>query len=177
MKLRTVVVRQGHGVALETDLNPSRDWLDDGVIRWLNVENATREQLEQLFNRLGGDGKLLADHITGEQWSHWLEREQFCVMALAEPTDWRETQTWFHLVAFPQTIVSVHRTEIPAMDAFIQCRWLDRPGPDPAMEAVLLHLIQCYVEEEEDEFGRIRFQVEQHAEGLRRPLPLCQAVT
>jgi len=149
MKLRTVVVQEGRGVTLDTDPNPSRNWLDDGVTRWLNVENATRDQLEQLFDLLGGDGKLLADHITGEQWSHSLEREQFWAVALAEPTAWREAQIWFHIVGFPQTIVSVHRIAIPAMDAFIQRRWIDRPGPGPVMEAVLLHLIQCYVEEEE----------------------------
>jgi magnesium transporter len=168
MKLRTVVVQEGRGVTLENDPNPSRDWLDDGVIRWLNVEEATRDQLEQLFDRLSGDGKLLADHITGEQWSQPMEREQFFAIALVEPTAWREAQSWFHFVAFPQTIVSVHRTEIPVMDAFIQRRWIDRPGPDPAMETVFLHLTQCYVEEEEDEFGLIRLQVEQHAEGLKQ---------
>ena len=158
MKLRTVVVQEGRGVTLETDPNPSQNWLDDGATRWLNVEEATRDQLEQLFDRLGSDGKLLADHITGEQWSHSLEREQFFAIALAEPTAWGESQVWFHFVALPQTIVSVHRTEIPAMDAFIQRRWIDRPGPDPAMDAVFLHLIQSYVEEEEDEFGQIRLR-------------------
>jgi magnesium transporter len=62
----------------------------------------------------------------------------------------------------------VHRTEVAATDAFIQRWWLDRPGPSQTMETVLLHLIQSYVEEEEEEFVRIRLQIERHADGLRR---------
>ena len=107
MKLRAVAVQEGHGVTLESDPNPSRAWLHDGVFRWLNVEEATRDLLEQLFDRLGADGRLLADHITGYQWSQALEREQFSIVAVAEPTAWAEGRTWFHLVAFGQTVVSV----------------------------------------------------------------------
>lgn len=33
------------------------------------------------------------------------------------------------------------------------------------MEAVVLHVVQCYVEEEIAEFNRIRLQVEEHADG------------
>ena len=169
MKLRAVVVQEGHGISLETDPNPSRNWSDDGAIRWLSIEDATRDELEQLFDQLGSDGKRLADHITKEEeWSLWLDREQFLVIALPEPTAWTEARLWFHLITLPQTIISVHRTEIPAMEAFIQSQWLDRPGPDRKLESVLLHLIQCYIEEDEVEFSRIRFHVEQHAEGLRR---------
>jgi magnesium transporter len=162
-----VVVQEGHNVTLEIDPVPSPVWLDDGLIRWLIVEAATHDELTELFDRLSVDGTVLADYITGDHWSQWIEREQFTVTVKAAPTAWLEHETWFHLVALPQTIVSVHGAEIPAMDAFIQRRWLDRPAPDAAMDAVLLKVIQCYVEEEDDEFGRIRLRVEQHAEGLR----------
>jgi len=167
MKLRTVVVQEGTKVTLDTEPNLSTDWLNDGVIRWLNVENATRDELEQLFGQLGVDGKVLADHITGDQWSHTIEREQFFIVALAEPTAWLEHEKWFNLVRLPQTIISVHSAENPAMDAFIQRRWLDRPGPKANMEDVILRVIQCYVEEEVVEFSRIRLEVERHAEGLK----------
>jgi Mg2+ and Co2+ transporter CorA len=113
------------------------------------------------------DGAILADHITGHESSYWMEQEQFSVIAIPEPTVWMEQSTWFHLVAIPETIISVHGAQVPAMDTFIRRRWLDRPGPAPDMAAVVLHLIKCYVEEETLEFGRIRLQVEQHAEGLR----------
>ena len=168
MRLRAIVVQEGKAVSLETDPNPSTTWLDDGAIRWVNVDGATHEELERLFDRLGGDGKLLAGHITDDQGLQWLEREDFSAVAVMEPSAWTEGRTSFHLVTFAQTIVSVHRSEIPAMDGFIQRLWLDRPGPDPSLEAVLQHLIQCYVEEEEGEFVRLRTQVEQHAEGLGR---------
>ena len=167
MRLRTVVVQEGHAVTLETDPNPSPGWLDDGMIRWLSVEAATHDELVQLFDQLGADGTVLANHITGDQWSQWIEREQFTATVIAAPTAWLERETWFHLVGLPQTIVSVHSAEISAMDEFIRCRWLDRPGPAAAMDAVLLKVIQCYVEEEDDEFHRIRLRIEQHAEGLK----------
>jgi magnesium transporter len=168
VRVRTVSVQAGQPVSLDSRPNSTAIRPDDGAIRWLTVEAATRSELEELFNRLGCDGKVVADHIAGEQWTHWLDRKQFCIMGLAEPTAWSPAQTWFHVVALHNTIVSVHRTEVAAMDAFIQRWWLDRPGPSQAMEAVLLHLIQSYVEEEEEEFVRIRLQVERHADGLRR---------
>lgn len=106
MKLRTVVVQEGTKVTLDTEPKLSADWLNDGGrIRWLNVENATRDELEQLFGQLGVDGKVLADHITGDQWSHTIEREQFFVVALAEPTAWTEHEKWFNLVWLPRTVV------------------------------------------------------------------------
>ncbi|UCH83545.1 MAG: hypothetical protein JSW50_13985 [Candidatus Latescibacterota bacterium] len=168
MRLRAVIVTEEHGVTVESDPKPSSDWQNDEAIRWLNVESATRDQLNELFDRLGVDGAALADHITGELSSQWLEREQFSVAAIPEPTAWMAHETWFHLIAIPQTIISIHGAEIPPMEAFIKHRWLDRPGPQPVLAAVLMHLIQCCVEEESDEFGRIRLQIEQHAEGLKR---------
>jgi magnesium transporter len=162
-----VVVQEGHGVTLDADPNPSPEWLDDGLIRWLNVEAATRDELAEFFDRLGADGAVLADHITGDRSSRWIEREQFTVAVKPAPTAWLNHETWFHLVGLPQTIVSVHDTEIPATDAFIQSRWLDRPGPEAAMDAVLLKVIQYYVEEENDEFHQVLLRIEQHAEGLR----------
>ena len=168
MRVRTVSVQAGQPVALDTRTDLTEIRPDDGVIRWLTVEAATGSELEELFNRLGCDGKEVAAHIAGEQWTHWLDRKRFCIMALAEPTAWGPAQTWFHVVALQNTIVSVHRSEVAATDAFIQRWWLDRPGPEQVTEAVLLHLIQTYVEEEEEEFDRIRLQVERHADGLRR---------
>ena len=53
MRLRTIVVEEGHDVTLKTDADPSPDWLDDGKTRWLIVEAATRDELVQLFDRLG----------------------------------------------------------------------------------------------------------------------------
>jgi magnesium transporter len=162
-----MIIQEGHGVVLEEDATPTPDWLDDDKIRWLIVEAATRDEIAEFFDRMGTDGTFLADYITGDPRSRWIEREQFTVTAKAVPTAWLEYETWFHLVALPQTIISVHGAEIPAMDEFIQRRWLDRPGPDAEMDAVLLKVIQSYVEEEIDEFGQIRLRVEQHAEGLR----------
>ena len=168
MRLTAIHVQEGGVLTLETDPSPSKEWLDDGLIRWLNVEGATRADLEQLFDRLGAEGSVLAEHITGEDWLEWIEREQFYVRADVAPTSWREHETWFHFVVLPETIVTVHGVEIPAMREFIQRWWLDRPGPDAATEAVLLHVIGCYVDEESSEFNRLRLQIVQHAEGLRR---------
>jgi len=168
MRLRTLVVQQGHDVTLETDPKPSPAWQSDGAIRWLIVEAATRDELEKLFDELGAEGAAVADHITGDRWSQWIERQHFTATAKASPTAWSAHETWFHFVAVAETVVSVHKAEIPEMDSFIQNRWLDRPAPEAAMDSVLLRVIQGYVEEEADEFDRVRLQVEKHAEGLRR---------
>ena len=168
MRLRAIRIQEGGALTLETDPKASKAWPDDGSIRWLNVEGATREELEQLFDRLGPEGSMVAEHITGEKWSDWIEREQFYIRANVAPTSWREYERWFHFVVLPETIVTVHGVEIPAMREFMQRWWLDRPGPDAATEAVLLHVIGGYIDEEYTEFNRLLLQIEEHAEGLRR---------
>ncbi len=45
MRLTAILVQEGGVLTLETDPSPSKEWLDDGLIRWLNVEGATREEL------------------------------------------------------------------------------------------------------------------------------------
>lgn len=168
MRLRSVTVREGHEVALEADPSPSPDWREDGVIRWLNVEAATHGELVDLFDRLGSDGTVIADYITEDHSPYWIEREEFTATTRAAPTAWRQHEAWFHLVGLPQTIVTVHGVEVPGTEAFIRRCWLGRPRPDVAIDAVLLKVIQSYVEEENDEFHRIRLQIERHAEGLKR---------
>jgi len=80
VRVRTVSVQAGKPVSLETRPNSKEIRSDDGVIRWLTVEAATRSELEEFFNRLGCDGKVVSDHIAGEQWTLWLDRKQFCIM-------------------------------------------------------------------------------------------------
>jgi magnesium transporter len=169
MRIRSVVVEAGREPRLESD-NPdlSSVWLDDGLIRWVNVEGATREDLERLFQPLAPEGPVLAGHITGDQWFEVFDREHCYAAFLAAPTAWLEHETWFHIVLLPQTICTLHPTEIPSTDDFMQRCWFDRPGPDSTVDAVMLHVIQGYIEEEITEFYRVRFQVEEHAEGLRR---------
>jgi hypothetical protein len=72
-----VSVQAGQPVSLDTRPNFTEIRPDDGAIRWLIVEAATSSELEELFNRLDCDGKEIADHIAGEQWTHWLDRKQF----------------------------------------------------------------------------------------------------
>ena len=168
MRMRSVVVEPGREPRLESDPDPSGAWLDDGLIRWVNVEGATREDLERLLQQLGPEGPVLAGHITGDHWFEILDREQCYVAFLAAPTAWLEHETWFHIVLLPETIVTLHRAEIPSTDVFMQRCWFDRPGPDATVDAVMLHVIQGYIEEETTEFYRVRFQVAEHPEGLRR---------
>jgi predicted ATPase len=93
VRVRTVSVQAGQPVSLDTRPNFTEIRPDDGAIRWLIVEAATSSELEELFNRLDCDGKEIADHIAGEQWTHWLDRKQFCIMGLAEPTAWSPAQS------------------------------------------------------------------------------------
>lgn len=168
MRIRSVVVEAGHEPRLEPDPDPSAAWLDDGRIRWVNVEGATREDLERLGRELGPEGPVLAEHISGDRWFEVLDREQSYVGFLAAPTAWLEHERWFHILLLPETIVTLHSAEIPGTDGFMQRCWFDRPGPDATGDAVMLHVIQGYVEEEITEFYRVRFQVAEHAEGLRQ---------
>jgi magnesium transporter len=163
-----VIVEAEGEPKLESDPDPSGAWLDDGLIRWVNVEGATREDLGRLLQQLGSEGPILADHITGDRWFEVLDREQCYAAFLAAPTAWLQHERWFHIVLLPETIVTLHRAEIPSTDDVMQRCWFDRPGPDATVDAVLLHVIQGYIEEEITEFYRVRFQVEEHAEGLRR---------
>ncbi len=168
MRLNTIVVQDGGVRTLESAATPSREWLTDRSIRWLNVEGAAGDELEQLFDQLGAEGSAIAGHINGEDWPDAVERDQYVINTHAAPTSWLEHEAWFHLVVLPGTVVTVHAVEIPAMDAFIQRWWLDRPGPDLDLGAVVLHVIQCFIEEELVAFHRIRLEVERHAEGLKR---------
>jgi magnesium transporter len=168
LRLRTVAVTEDRDMYIETEPYPSHDWLDDGVVRWLTVEGATRDELAGLFTRLGADGATLADHITGDAWYEALERETFAVSARPTLTSWRMQDSWFHLIVTRQTIIAVHADEIPDLDAFIQHRWLDHAGIDASLNAVLKHVVECYIREEIKEFSRIRLEIEQHAKGLRQ---------
>jgi magnesium transporter len=168
MRVRSVIVETGKQPRLDADTEPSGRWLDDARIRWLNVEDASPEDLARLGQHLGPEGPLLADHISGDHWFEVLDREQSYVGFLASPTAWLEHERWFHIVLLPETIVTLHSAEIPETDDFLQRRWFDRPGPEATIDAVMLHVIQGFVEEEVAEFYRVRFQVTQHAEGLRQ---------
>ena len=168
MKLTSVVVRPGGALELERDPAPSHDWQDEDAFRWLNVENATHEELEGLFNQLGTEGRILADHITGEDWMEWMERESFYLVVPAAPLAWLANESWFHLVVAPRAIVCVHANEIPGLERFIRRHWLDRPGPEPKVSEVLLHVALSHVEEDVSAFSRIRLQVASYASLLAR---------
>lgn len=152
---------------MESDPTISPHWLKDGIFRWLNVEGASPEEAEQLFNQLGVNGIWIADHINGEHWLNWNETEKFFIKACPAPTSWKKYESWFHLIGLSETIVTMHPVEIAPMENFIKTWWFDRPGPEPAADALLLHVVQCFVEEEIFCFNSIRMQVERHAEGLR----------
>lgn len=168
MRIRTMLVEEDGAPTLEADAHPSSAWLGDSSIRWLNLEGASRDELEQFFDQLGAEGSVIADHITGENWTDPIERGQVFINTHAAPTSWLEHEAWFHLVVLPETVVTVHAVEIPALDAFIRRWWLDRRGPDRDLGAVVLHVILSYIDEELVAFKRIRLQVERHAEGLKR---------
>ena len=163
-----MVVEAGSEPRLEPNPDPSGAWLDDGLIRWVNVEGASRDDLGRMLQQLGPEGPILADHLSGDRWFEVLDREQCYVAFLAAPTAWLEYERWFHVVLLPETIVTLHRAEIPSLNAFMERCWFDRPGPDATVDAVMLHVMQGYIEEEITEFYRARFQVEEHADGLRR---------
>jgi magnesium transporter len=171
MRLRAVVVGEGRSVTLDEAPVPGVDWQDDDTIRWLIVENAKPEELAQVFDQLGAEGSTVAHHIHGEQWAQWRERKDHAIVALPEPTAWMQARTWFHLVSLPRCLISVHGAEISALDSFLQNWWFERPGPEPSMEDVLLFLMEGLAGEESGEFGLIRFEVERHAEGLKRGDP------
>jgi len=168
MKLTSVIVRHGEPLALEPNPEPGNRWQTDGAIRWLNVENATRDELEVLFDRLGTEGNVLADHITGDNWMDWFERERFYLAVMATPAAWLAHETWFHLVVTPRAVVCVHTAEIPELQSFIQHRWLERPGPEATIGGVLFHVFQTHAEEDGLEFNRLRLQVDKYAREMSK---------
>jgi magnesium transporter len=166
MRLRAVVVGQGRTVTLDDRPVPDQGWRESGETRWLIVENANSSDLARLFDHLGADGTEIANHIHGENWVVWRDRQDHTIVTLPEPTAWMKDRTWFHLVSLPWCFISVHGAEVGALEGFIQDRWLKRPGPETSMEDVLLFIIESLAGEESGEFCRVRLEVERHAEGL-----------
>lgn len=167
MRLRAVVVREGRSVTLDEAPVPGSDWQDDDAIRWLIVEKPTPEELAQVFDQLGIEGKRISNHINGKRWAEWLERKNHAIVSLPEPTAWMKDRTWFHLISLPRCLISVHGAEVAALETFLQERWIERPGPEATMEDVLLFMLEGLAGEEAGEFGLIRQEVEHHAEGLK----------
>jgi magnesium transporter len=153
-------------VTLDDRPVPGPDWRESGGTRWLIVEDAKHEELAQVFDQLGADGAEIANHINGENWVVWRERQDHAIVTLPEPTAWMKGRTWFHLVSLPWCFISVHGAEVEALDEFIQNRWIERPGPETSMEDILLCIIESLAGEESGEFCRVRLEVERHAEGL-----------
>ena len=76
MRLRTMLVQEGGALKLKPGANPSPEWLADGLVRWLNVEGATREELEQIFNQLGAEGRLLPNLVSlPQRWKDYYRRQ------------------------------------------------------------------------------------------------------
>jgi hypothetical protein len=94
MKLRVIELRESGKVDLLSNPKPDRSWCKDGVIRWVNVEHAT------------------ADLVTGDNWYDWIEQDDFFIKANAAPTAWFKDEKWYHMIVLPETIVTIHRSEI-----------------------------------------------------------------
>jgi magnesium transporter len=167
MRLRSVVIREGSVVSHDEAPTPDLGWHRDGAMRWLLVQGGMDGELASVLESLGADGVAIEAHVKGSDWLQPLESQGYSVAALPELTSWNENRSWFHVVLLPQTLVSVHAQEIEAMDSFVQRRWLARPAPRPTLEDLLLFFIEALTMEETAEFGRIRFDVERHAAGLK----------
>jgi|GEM_PF-4866808 len=166
MRLTSVVIHRDGSVELEHSPETALGLAKDDKIRWINVENASHDELVALFDLLGEEGEIIANQITAEDCMDWSEQERFYIAVLAAPVDWMVNETWFHLVIIPRAIVCVHAQQNPELQDFIQRRWLDRPGPDGTMAGVLFHVFQSHAEEDGLGFIRIRHQVEEYAQKM-----------
>jgi len=167
MRLRVITVRAGEPCVLDESPEPSGAWCEDESVRVLFIEGSREDQLAQLVDRLGIEGASVAAHIHGPDWIQPLEQESFSLTALPEPTVWMESRTWFHILFRPGMLVTVHRAETPHVGVFIQNRMLDRPAPEATLQDVLMFTMEGLTMDENAEFARIRFEVEQHAKLLK----------
>ena len=168
MKINVLEVKEKGKVVLLSDPRPESSWCMDGVIRWVNVEHATKDELAELLDNLNSKGEFIADLITGDNWHDWIEQDDFFIKANAAPTAWFKDEKWYHMIVLPETIITIHRSEIHQMEQFIKRWWLDRPGPDNNMNSVMLHVIRTFIDEEVIYFNRLRLEVEKHSEGLKQ---------
>jgi magnesium transporter len=141
MKIRVLEVKEKGKVDLLSDPKPESSWCKDGVIRWVNVEHATKDELVDLLDNLNSKGEFIADLITGDNWYDWIEQDDFFVKANAAPTAWFKDEKWYHLV---------------------------RPGPDHDMNSVMVHVVRTFIDEEAINFYRLRLEIEEHSEGLKQ---------
>jgi len=168
MKINVLEVKETGKAVLLSDPKPENSWCKDGVIRWMNVEHATKDELVELLDNLNSKGDFIADIITGDNWYDWIEQEEFFIKANAAPTAWFKDEKWYHLVVLPETIITIHRMVIPQIEQFIKRWWLDRPGPDNNMNSVMSHVIRTFIDEEVIYFNRLRLEIEKHSEGLKK---------
>jgi len=168
MKIRVLEVKEKGKVDLLSDPKPESSWCKDGVIRWVNVEHATKDELVELLANLNSKGEFIADLITGDNWYDWIEQDDFFVKANAAPTAWIKDEKWYHLVALPETIITIYKREIPQIEQFIKRWWLDRPGPDNNMNSVMVHVVRTFIDEEVIYYNRLRLEIEKHSEGLKQ---------
>ncbi len=168
MKIRVLEVKEKGKVDLLSDPKPESSWCKDGVIRWVNVEHATKDEIVELLDNLNSKGEFIADFITGDNWYDWIEQDDFFIKANAAPTAWFKDEKWYHLVVLSETIITIHKSEIPQIEQFIKRWWIDRPGPDNNMNSVMIHVVRTFIDEEVIYFNRLRLEVEQHSEGLKQ---------
>jgi len=168
MKISVIEIKEKGKAVLLSDPRPERNWCEDGVIRLLSVEAAAKDEPVQLLDTLHSKGELIAEQITGDNLFDWLEQDVFFVKANALPTAWLNGEEWYHLVVLPETIVTVYIRKFPQLEQFIKRWWLDRPGPDNSMNAVMSHFVKAFIDEEVLYFNRIRIEIRKHAVGLKQ---------
>jgi magnesium transporter len=167
MKLKEILVDGGDTVTYNTDPLPSSNWLNDGHIHWLNVSGASLEELAELFNTLGVKGKLIVDHIDGDDWIQRMEGNDFYFRANAAPTAWFAFEKWYYMVVISNIIITIHKEETPEMEKYIERWWLKSSSPEPKLNNVLMHIVKMFVSEEVTFYNKLRLDIEKHAEGLR----------
>jgi hypothetical protein len=84
--MKALLAGESGTLTLERYPTPNSQWLNDGVIRWLNVEGGSRDELAQLFDNLGTKGPIIADCLRGDDWMEWTEHAEFVVKAQAAPS-------------------------------------------------------------------------------------------
>ena len=167
MKLREILIDESDSVTYNTSPSPSLSWLSDGHARWLIVENAAHDEIAGLFNSLGAKDEVIADHIKGENWIERVETSDVYIRANPSPTAWNAFEKWYHMVVTSNIIITIHATEVPDMDDYIQRWWLDRPAPESHVNSILMQIVKMFVSEEVTFFNKFRLAIEKHAEGLR----------
>ena len=172
MKLREILIDDSDSVIYNTSPSPSLSWLNDGHAHWLIVEDATHDEIAGLFNSLGAKGRMIADHIKGENWLQRIEHSDLYIRANPSPTAWDALEKWYHMVVISNIIITIHATEIPDIDDYIQRWWLDRPAPESHVNSMLMQIVKMYVSEEVTFFNKFRLAIEKHAEGLRLSDPM-----